>query len=923
MPTPSDAPPAAPSASNLGFVEDLYFGWLQDPASVDERWRAYFETLPPVPDAAPAPSTWPARAPREAGASRVDDHEAFRLRVDRLVNAWRTFGHLQADLDPLGMVRRRAERLDLEEFGLAEADLDRPLDGRVAGAGTLRDLVGRLQETYGRTLGVQLGHIHDRELRGWLEQRMERTRNRLTLTPEVKRKLLEKLLQAGMFEQFLGTRFLGAKRFSLEGAEVLVPMLELLLDRAVGYGVRNVVIGMAHRGRLNVLANVLGKPLRDIFAEFRDQAIINGAAGGDVKYHLGYSSTRDTADGGLRLSLAFNPSHLEWIDPVVQGRIRAKQDRFSDAEGQRSIPVIIHGDAAFAGQGIVAETFNMSELPAYRCGGTIHVVVNNQIGFTTSPRDSRSTVYATDVALMLDIPVFHVNGEDVEAVAQTVLLAADFRQRWHRDAVIDLWTYRKFGHNEGDEPTFTQPLMYRKIAAKTPFPRAYASELQGEGAATEEQVAGMTRAYQARLEEAYQASAAVAAVPSPAVSEGVWSRYRGGPLGTADDVATAVPADRLAHVARHLSEIPAGFDANPKIVKLFEGRAEMARGRRPLDWGFAEGLAYGSIAWDGHPVRLVGQDVRRGTFSHRHAVIHDAKTGASYMPLGHLREGQGKVHVFDSLLSEAAALGFEFGYSLEQPEALVIWEAQFGDFVNGAQVLIDQFLSSSEVKWNRLSGLVLLLPHGMEGQGPEHSSARLERFLELSVEDNWRVMNLTTPAQIFHALRGQVLSPWRKPMVVMSPKSLLRNPAAVSPIDELTGGRFHPVLPDRTIADPAAVRRVLLCSGKVFYDLAEARSSRRTADVALVRVEQLYPLNTAELREALAPYPASAEVLWVQEEPRNMGAWPYIRDALGGAVRGFDARTSVVSRPASPSPASGSATRHKLVQQALVEEALG
>ena len=923
MPTPSDAPPAAPSASNLGFVEDLYFGWLQDPASVDERWRAYFETLPPVPDAAPAPSTWPARAPREAGASRADDHEAFRLRVDRLVNAWRTFGHLQADLDPLGMVRRRAERLDLEEFGLAEADLDRPLDGQVAGAGTLRDLVGRLQETYGRTLGVQLGHIHDRELRGWLEQRMERTRNRLTLTPEVKRKLLEKLLQAGMFEQFLGTRFLGAKRFSLEGAEVLVPMLELLLDRAVGYGVRNVVIGMAHRGRLNVLANVLGKPLRDIFAEFRDQAIINGAAGGDVKYHLGYSSTRDTADGGLRLSLAFNPSHLEWIDPVVQGRIRAKQDRFSDAEGQRSIPVIIHGDAAFAGQGIVAETFNMSELPAYRCGGTIHVVVNNQIGFTTSPRDSRSTVYATDVALMLDIPVFHVNGEDVEAVAQTVLLAADFRQRWHRDAVIDLWTYRKFGHNEGDEPTFTQPLMYRKIAAKTPFPRAYASELQGEGAATEEQVAGMTRAYQARLEEAYQASAAVAAVPSPAVNEGVWSRYRGGPLGTADDVATAVPADRLAHVARHLSEIPAGFDANPKIVKLFEGRAEMARGKRPLDWGFAEGLAYGSIAWDGHPVRLVGQDVRRGTFSHRHAVIHDAKTGASYMPLGHLREGQGKVFVFDSLLSEAAALGFEFGYSLEQPEALVIWEAQFGDFVNGAQVLIDQFLSSSEVKWNRLSGLVLLLPHGMEGQGPEHSSARLERFLELSVEDNWRVMNLTTPAQIFHALRGQVLSPWRKPMVVMSPKSLLRNPAAVSPIDELTGGRFHPVLSDGTIADPAAVRRVLLCSGKVFYDLAEARASRRTADVALVRVEQLYPLNTAELREALAPYPASAEVLWVQEEPRNMGAWPYLRDALGEAVRGFDARTSVVARPASPSPASGSATRHKLVQQALVEEALG
>jgi len=923
MSIPFDAPPAAPSASNLGFVEDLYFAWLQDPASVDERWRAYFESLPPVPDAAPAPTAWPERTAREGSAARPDDREAFRLRVDRLTRAWRTFGHLQADLDPLGLERRRAERLELAEFGLSEADLDRPVGAPGGKEETLRDLLARLQETYGRTLGVQLGHINDRELRGWLEQRMERTRNRLTLTPEVRRRLLEKLLQAGMFEQFLGTRFLGAKRFSLEGSEVLVPLLDLLLDRAVGYGVRNVVIGMAHRGRLNVLANVLAKPLRDIFAEFRDQAIINGAVGGDVKYHLGYSSTRDTADGGLRLSLAFNPSHLEWIDPVVQGRVRAKQDRFSDAEGQRSFPVLIHGDAAFAGQGIVAETFNMSGLPAYRCGGTIHVVVNNQIGFTTSPRDSRSTTYCTDVALMLDIPVLHVNGEDLEAVAQAVLLAADFRQRWHRDVVIDVWGYRKYGHNEGDEPTFTQPVMYRAIAAKIPFPRAFASELQREGAATEEQVAAMTRAYQARLEEAYQASAAVAAVPAPLVNEGVWSRYRGGPIAFAEDVVTAVPADRLAHVARHLSEIPAGFDPNPKIAKLFEARSEMALGKRPLDWGFAELLAYGTVAWDGRAVRLVGQDVRRGTFSHRHAVITDHKNGSPYMPLGNLREGQGKVSIFDSLLSEAAALGFEYGYSLEQPEALVIWEAQFGDFVNGAQVLIDQFLSSSEVKWNRLSGLVMLLPHGMEGQGPEHSSARLERFLELSVEDNWRVMNLTTPAQIFHALRGQVHASYRKPMIVMSPKSLLRNPAAVSPISELVSGKFHSVLPDPAVSDPSAVRRVLLCSGKVYYDLVEGRGARKKADVAIVRIEQLYPLRTPELQAALAPYPASAEVLWVQEEPRNMGAWPYIRDALGEAVRGFDARSSVVARPPSPSPASGSATRHKLVQQALVEEALG
>ena len=923
MPPEIDAPAGLPSASNLAFVEDLYFSWLQDPGVVDERWRRYFETLPAVPDTAPAPASWPVKRGRERGAGEEGGGgEALQLRVDRLTRAWRQYGHLQADLDPLGLIPRRAERLDLAEFGLSEADLERPVQDTRGEALRVRELLARLQETYGRTLGVELGHIHDRELRSWLEQRMERTRNRLTLTPEVKRRLLEKLVQAGMFEQFLGTRFLGAKRFSVEGAEVLVPLLELLIDRAVGYGVRNIVIGMAHRGRLNVLANVLEKPLTDIFAEFRDQTIINGAAGGDVKYHLGYSGSRETPDGGLRLSLAFNPSHLEWIDPVVQGRVRAKQDRYDDRDGQRSIPVLIHGDAAFAGQGIVAETFNMSELPAYAVGGTIHVVVNNQIGFTTSPKDSRSTTYATDVALMLDVPVFHVNGEDLEAVAQTVLLATDFRQRWHRDAVIDLWTYRKHGHNEGDEPTFTQPVMYRAIAAKTPFPRAYAARLQEEGAVSAEQVEGMARAYQARLEEAYKASAAVAAVPAPTESEGVWSRYRGGPIGSGAGVATAVPLDTLRHVARHLSEIPAGFSANPKIVKLFETRAEMARGERPLDWGFAEQLAFGTIAWQGHPLRLVGQDVERGTFSHRHAVITDHRSGAPYMPLGHLRERQGKVHLHNSLLSEAAALGYEYGYSLEQPEALVIWEAQFGDFVNGAQVLIDQFLSSSEVKWNRLSGLVMLLPHGMEGQGPEHSSARLERFLELSVEDNWQVMNLTTPAQIFHALRRQVLAPWRKPLVIMSPKSLLRNPAAASPLDDLVSGSFQPILPDPGVADPGEVHRVLLCAGKVYYDLAEARTSQKRRDVAILRLEQLYPLGVGEVGQAVAQYPEARQVVWVQEEPRNMGAWPFIRDTLGDVVHGLDSR-GVVARPPSPSPASGSATRHKLVQQALVQEALG
>jgi len=918
----SDAPVTPPSASNLGFVEDLYFSWLQDPSSVGEEWRRYFERLPPVRDAAPAPAVWPSRTPGNAQAVVADGaaaREAFQLKADRLVRAWRQYGHLQASLDPLGLTSRRAERLDLAEFGLSPSDLDRQVTGLEGAPAPLRDLVDRLEETYGRTLGVQLGHIRDRELRSWLEHRMERTRNRLTLAPEVKRKLLEKALQAGMFEQFVGTRFLGAKRFSLEGAEVLVPLIELLIDRAVGYGVRNIVVGMAHRGRLNVLANVLGKPLKDIFAEFRDQTVIGGTAGGDVKYHLGYASVRDTPDGGLRLALAFNPSHLEWIDPVVQGRVRGKQDRFNDAEGQRSVPVLIHGDAAFAGQGIVAETFNMSELPAYTVGGTIHVVVNNQIGFTTAPADARSTTYATDVALMLDVPIFHVNGEDVEAVAQTVLLAADFRQRFHRDAVIDLWTYRKHGHNEGDEPTFTQPVMYRAIAAKTPFPRAYAAQLEREGAVAAAEVDAMARAYQARLEQAFSESATIAAAPVPVESEGAWSRYRGGPIGASAEVSTGTPAEVLQHVARHLSEIPAGFAPNPKVAKLFAARSEMAKSQRPVDWGFAELLAYGTTAWQGRPVRLVGQDVRRGTFSHRHAVIHDYKSGAPYMPLAHLREGQGKVWVYDSLLSEAAALGYEYGYSLEMPEALVIWEAQFGDFVNGAQVVIDQFLSSSETKWNRLSGLVLLLPHGMEGQGPEHSSARLERFLELSVEDNWQVANLTTPAQIFHALRRQVLAPWRKPLVVMSPKSLLRNPAAVSPLEELAGGEFHPILEDPADPDPRSVRRVLLCSGKVYYELAEARASQKRTDLAILRLEQLYPLREAQVRQALARYPAEARVAWVQEEPRNMGAWDFMREALGRFVHGLE----VVARQPSASPASGSATRHRLVQQALIQEALG
>jgi len=913
-----------PSFSNLGFVEKLYFDFLADPKSVDPTWYPYFEGLPRV-EAPPEGPFVPRPVARGVSKDAVRArHEAFQFKVDRLVQAYREQGHLYASLDPLGLERRGRAGISLESFGLKESDLGEAVtyDGAGQGARTLGDLVERLEDTYCRTVGVELAHLHDQELRRWLEARMERTRNHITLTPEVERFLLRKLTEAELFEQFVGTRFLGAKRFSLEGGEGLVPMLELVIDRAVGHGVKDVVIGMAHRGRLNVLANVVGKPAREIFAEFRDRAIV-GSSGGDVKYHLGYQGEHATREGApVKLSLAFNPSHLEWIDAVVQGKVRARQDRHRDRARAGVLPVLIHGDAAFAGQGIVAECLNLGLLEGYAVGGTLHIVVNNQVGFTTSPRDARSTYYATDVARMLQVPVFHVNGEDLEAVAQVVLLAVDLRQRFHVDTVIDLWCYRKYGHNEGDEPTFTQPVMYRAIATKPSLRQLYAEELVGKKVVSQEDVAALSAEVKHGLEEAYQASAALAISPGAHAAEREGNRYRGGTLDTPSmEVRTAVPKEELATVGHALTVTPAGFNLHPKLRKILEGRAEMAEGARPVDWGMGEALALGTLAWQGIRVRLSGQDVRRGTFSHRHAVLFDCQTGQPYAPLAHLRDGQGVVEVRDSPLSEAGVLGFEYGYSLDMPEGLTIWEAQFGDFVNAAQVIVDQFLSSSEAKWSRLSGLVLLLPHGMEGQGPEHSSARLERFLELSVDDNWQVVNLTTPAQIFHALRRQVLAPWRKPLVVMSPKSLLRHPEVVSPLEDLSEQGFRPILPDE-FASPKEVRRILLCSGKVFYDLAAARKSQDAKEVAIIRMEQLYPLQVDTLLTLLSQYRDGCEVVWVQEEPRNMGAWSFLDLHLSPVLRGnFD--FSCISRPPSASPAAGSATRHKLEQEALVRQAVG
>ena len=918
----------APSFSNLGFVEDLYFSWLADPASVDHEWSAYFARLPRVPGPAAEPfERRPAASLAERSAARGEAarerHEAFQFRVDKLVQGYREHGHVHARLDPLGLERGPEEqRLALESFGLTEDDLNLKVASDTGGgqARTLRELVDRLRETYCRTLGVELAHLHDMELRRWLEERMERTMNHIGLTPDVERFLLRKVVEAEGFENFLGTRFLGAKRFSLEGAEGVVPMLELIIDRAVGHGVKDIAIGMAHRGRLNVLANVLGKPARQIFAEFRDRSIVSGG-GGDVKYHLGYDGEKATVEGApVRVSLAFNPSHLEWINTVVQGKVRARQDRTTDLDRSGVLPIILHGDAAFAGQGIVAECLNMAMLDGYNVGGTIHIVVNNQVGFTTSPHDARSTFYATDVARMLQIPVFHVHGEDLEAIAQAVLLAVDFRQRFHSDAVLDLWCFRKYGHNEGDEPAFTQPVMYRAIAKKPSLRQIYGEELVRRNVVGAADIEAMVADHRHLLEEAYTASAAIAVQPGTPVLHGVKARYRGGAIAlTSAGIPTAVPADVLAEVGTALTSVPTGFNVHPKVAKILEARAEMAAGKKPVDWGMGESLAYGTLAWEGVRVRLSGQDVRRGTFSHRHAVLFDAQTGQPYSPLGNLHERQGVVEVRDSPLSEAGVLGFEYGYSLEMLDGLTIWEAQFGDFVNCAQVIIDQFLSSSEAKWGRLSGLVLLLPHGMEGQGPEHSSARLERFLELSVDDNWQVVNVTTPAQIFHALRRQVNAPWRKPLVVMSPKSLLRHPKAVSPLSDFSTG-FQYFIPDE-VADPAQVTRVVLCSGKIYYELAAAQAAQAARQVAIVRVEQLYPMNADVLLGILSRYREGVEVVWVQEEPRNMGAWEFVNLHLSPLLRGFS-EFSCISRPSSASPAAGSATRHKLEQEGLVNQAI-
>jgi 2-oxoglutarate dehydrogenase E1 component len=890
---------------NSGALESAYAKWRSDPKSVDERWRLFFEGFELGLDHQEV-------AP---GAARVE------LGIFRLVQAYRQLGHFLAHLDPLGERRLSHPLLALSEFGLDESDLDRTFDtSQVVGlpSATLRQLIAMLRETYCRTIGVEYMHIQDTRVRQWLQQRMEPRCNQPNLSRRQKLRLLMDLSFAEMFENFLHTRFVGQKRFSLEGSETLIPLLEVIVEKAANSGVREIVMGMAHRGRLNVLANVLGKPYQEIFAEFDDSAVAGMTDGdGDVKYHLGFGGDRVSSQGKpIHLSLTPNPSHLEAVDPVVEGRMRAKQTRFGDLERTAGLPLLIHGDAAFAGQGVVAETLNLSQLSGYRTGGTIHVIVNNQIGFTTAPSDARSTHYCTDVAKMIQVPIFHVNGEDPEAALFVAELALEFRQTFHMDVVLDMYCYRRHGHNEADEPSFTQPLMYAKIQERPPLSEIYTEQLIMRGDLTVDEVQSIRDQFQERLRKALEG---VKTKPPEHVGirgysahwQGLSRRYSNEP------VKTAVDQPILDQIVQTITTVPANFTVHRKIARQLEARRQEFAARKPVDWSVAESLAFGSLLLEGHHVRLSGQDSRRGTFSQRHCVLYDTVTGDAYAPLNHLSPEQDRFSAYDSLLSEAAVLGFEFGYSLDLPNALVIWEAQFGDFANGAQPIIDQFIVCSYSKWQRDSGLVMLLPHGYEGQGPEHSGGRLERYLQMCAEDNIQVCYVTTPAQYFHVLRRQLKRNFRKPLVLMTPKSLLRHKLCVSLQDDLTSGQFHDVLDDPD-GEPDHAQRLLLCSGKVYYDLIEQRAKRKLKNVAIVRVEQFYPFPGEQLHQIFNRYGRIRDWVWVQEESQNMGGWSFIDPRLRDLGYSFQ----YVGRDSSASPATGSRRIHLREQQELVEAAL-
>jgi 2-oxoglutarate dehydrogenase E1 component len=964
---------------NAAYIEELQAQYEKDPSSVDAEWRAFFGALKDdgtlVEKSARGASwtrpNWPipvngelvsaldgdwGQIERAAGdkikakaqmkgveISQAEVLQATRdsVRALMLIRAYRVRGHLHADLDPLKFEpRQNDEELHPSHYGFTDADWDRRIFlDHVLGLefGTIREIVALLERTYCQTLGVEFMHISDPTEKAWLQERIEGPDKEITFTPEGKRAILNKLVEAEGFEKFLDLKYTGTKRFGLDGSESLIPALEQIIKRGGNLGVKEIVLGMAHRGRLNVLTQVMGKPHRALFHEFKGGSFapddVEGS--GDVKYHLGASSDRSFDGNTIHLSLTANPSHLEIVDPVVLGKVRAKQDQYGDPPERRisAMPLLIHGDAAFAGQGVVAECFGLSGLKGHRTGGSVHFIVNNQIGFTTNPRFSRSSPYPSDVAKMVEAPIFHCNGDDPEAVVFAAKVATEYRQRFQKPVVIDMFCYRRFGHNEGDEPAFTQPKMYRIIRQHPSTLEIYARKLVSEGALTEGDVEGMKSAFRAKLEGEFEI------VQSYKPNKADWLDGKWAGLKTARDDAdearrgrTGIAPETLTDIGERITEVPSGFNLHRTIRRFLDTRKKAIETGENIDWATAESLAFGSLLLDGHRVRLSGQDVERGTFSQRHSVLIDQESEERYTPLNHIREGQARFEVINSMLSEEAVLGFEYGYTLSEPNALVLWEAQFGDFANGAQVVFDQFISSGERKWLRMSALVCLLPHGYEGQGPEHSSARLERFLQMCAEDNMQVANCTTPANYFHILRRQLKREFRKPLILMTPKSLLRHKRAVSRLSELAdGSTFHRVLWDDAqlgagevkLVPEDKIRRVVLCSGKVYFDLFEEREKRGIDDVYLMRVEQLYPFPLKALAHELSRF-RNADVVWCQEEPRNMGAWvsvePYLEWVLahaGSRVR----RPRYVGRPPSASTAVGFMPKHLAQLQAFLDGA--
>ncbi|WP_052094222.1 2-oxoglutarate dehydrogenase E1 component [Pseudohaliea rubra] len=929
------------AGGNATYVEDLYEAYLRDPNSVPEQWRDYFDKLPLVESQVANLKDIPHSTVRDRFAriskmrvrteatvahdAQATEYERKQVRVVQLISAYRQRGHQKASLDPLGLAEREhVADLELSFHELSEADLDTAFQVGSLHIGrdnaTLGEIVDALERTYCHHIGAEFMHIVDTAQRHWIMTRMESVRSAPDYGPDVRRQLLRRLIKADGLERSLASKYPGTKRFGLEGGESLIPMLAEMVQRIGSYGAKEIVIGMAHRGRLNVLVNILGKKTSELFAEFEGRAQYESS--GDVKYHQGFSSNVMTPGGELHLALAFNPSHLEINAPVVEGSVRARQDRRNDTVGDTVAPIVIHGDAAFAGQGVVMETFQMSQTRGYRTGGTVHIVLNNQVGFTTSKReDARSTEYCTDVAKMVQAPIFHVNADDPEAVLFVTQLAVDFRNEFKRDVVIDLICYRRRGHNEADEPSVTQPLMYQAIRMHKSTRDLYAERLIMDGVISEEEDSTLVEGYRESLDRGEPLVSSLVSEPNTALFVD-WTPYLGHEWTLTCE--TGMELHRLQKLAHEVNVPPEGFPLQRQVSKILEDRRKMAAGAMPLNWGFAETLAYATLLEAGYPVRLTGQDVGRGTFSHRHAVLHNQKDESTWIPLQHVAEDQANFDIYDSLLSEEGVLAFEYGYATTSPSGLVIWEAQFGDFANGAQVVIDQFITSGEHKWSRLCGLTMLLPHGYEGQGPEHSSARLERFLQLCAEHNIQVCVPSTPAQVYHMLRRQTIRPLRKPLVVMSPKSLLRHKEAVSSLEELAGGRFHCVLDDPDIADRCGVKRVILCAGKVFYDLRAERRERGIEDIAIIRLEQLYPFPEAELLQVLSQYPNLVDAVWCQEEPMNQGAWyssqHHMRRVMYSHLE--HVYLGYVGREASAAPAAGYMALHLEQQQRFINDAL-